>query len=399
MSLSVSKRKICIVSATRAEWYLLRNLCHEIQNDKDLNLQIIATGAHLSPEFGLTYKEIEKEFKITKKVEMLLSSDSEIGICKSMGLTQISFAETLNELKPDIIVVLGDRYEIFSCVASAMICKIPVAHLHGGEATWGLIDEAIRHSITKMSHLHFVATKEYQKRVIQLGESPLRIFNVGGFGLDNIANLKLLSKDELQKALNFTFEKRNFLITFHPVTLEYQSSQKQFQDLLKVLDLEYKKENLGLIFTKSNADTNGRIINEMIDDFCSCHKNCIAFVSMGALNYLSSMQFINAVVGNSSSALCEAPSFKIASINIGDRQKGRIKAKSVIDCEANFKSIEEAFKKLNDKNFIKELKNTENPYGKAGAAKKTKEILKKINLENILKKEFFDIDFSTEFEK
>ncbi|HEH5157319.1 TPA: UDP-N-acetylglucosamine 2-epimerase (hydrolyzing) [Campylobacter coli] len=389
----MSKRKICIVSATRAEWYLLKNLCLEIQNDKDLELQIIATGAHLSPEFGLTYKEIEKEFKITKKIEMLLSSDSEIGICKSMGLTQISFAEAFDELKPDIIVVLGDRYETFSCVASAMICKIPIAHLHGGEATWGLIDEAIRHSITKMSHLHFVATKEYRQRVIQLGEHPSRVFNVGGFGLDNIANLNLLNKNQLEEILNFTFQKRNFLVTFHPVTLENQSSQKQFQDLLKVLKLEYKKENLGIIFTKSNADTNGRIINELIDDFCLKHKNCISFISMGALNYLSSMQFVDAVVGNSSSALSEAPSFKIASINIGDRQKGRIKAKSVIDCEANFKSIQQAFEKLQNEEFIKGLQNVINPYGEAGASQKTKEILKNFNLDNILKKEFFDINF------
>ncbi|TEY02796.1 UDP-N-acetylglucosamine 2-epimerase [Campylobacter sp. US33a] len=395
----MSKRKICVVSATRAEWYLLRNLCKEIENDEDLELQIIITGAHLSVEFGLTYKEIEKEFKIDKKIEMLLSSDSEIGLCKSMGLAQISFSEALMELKPDIMVLLGDRYESLACASCAMICKIPIAHLHGGEATFGLIDEAIRHSISKMAHFHFVATKEYAKRVIQLGENPKRVFNVGGFGLDNIVNLKLLNKKELENVLNFKFQKKNFLITFHPTTLENQSPKIQMQALLKALENESLKQNTGFIFTKANADTNNRVINEMIDEFVLKHQNAISFVSMGALNYLSTMQFIDAVVGNSSSGLCEAPSFKIATINIGDRQKGRIKASSVIDCESDYKSICKAFESLNKSDFQLNLKNTINPYGQGGAARKAKEILKNENLDHILKKEFYDIDFKADIKE
>lgn len=387
-------RKICVVSATRAEWYLLENLCTQIKNDKALRLQLVISGTHLSPEFGLTYKEIEKKFHIDKKIEMLLSSDSESGICKSMGLAQIAFGEALMQLKPDIVVLLGDRYESLAFGASAMICKVPIAHLHGGEATFGAIDEAIRHSLTKMSHLHFVANELYAKKVIQLGENPQSVFNVGGFGLDNIANLKLLSKKELEKALNFTFQKRNFLITFHPATLEKQSVKKQFNALLKVLENECLKQDCGLIFTKSNADTNARIINVMIDEFTQKHENAVSFASMGALSYLNTMRFVDAVVGNSSSGLCEAPSFKIATINIGTRQNGRLKAQSVIDCEANFKDICKAFERLDDKAFKQGLKKVQNPYGKAGAAKKCKEILKNIKLENILQKQFYELKFT-----
>jgi GDP/UDP-N,N'-diacetylbacillosamine 2-epimerase (hydrolysing) len=260
-------RKICIITGTRAEYGLLYWLMKEIQNDSDLELQIFATGMHLSPEFGLTYRQIEKDgFKIDKKIEMLLSSDTPIGISKSMGLGMIGFAEAYADLKPDIIVLLGDRFEIFSAAAAAMIARIPIAHLHGGETTEGAFDEAIRHSITKMSHLHFTAAEEYRRRVIQLGELPDRVFNVGGLGIDNIRKLKLMSREEFEDSINFKLGSKNLLITFHPVTLEHATDGDQFQNLLNALD---ELQNTKIIFTKPNADTEGRLIIKMIDDYVS----------------------------------------------------------------------------------------------------------------------------------
>ena len=383
------KRKICVVTGTRAEYGLLYWLIKEIKKDEDLELQIIATGMHLSPEFGLTYKEIEKEFKIDKKIEMILSSDTAVGISKSMGLAQISFAEAYEEIKPDIVVVLGDRYEIFSAVSAAMIARIPVAHLHGGEATEGLIDEPIRHSITKMSHIHFTATEEYKNRVIQLGEHPRRVFNFGGMGIENIKKLNLLSKEEFAKSINCKLNKRNLLVTYHPVTLEKQTSGKQFKELLSAID-ELKRTNI--IFSKANSDTEGRIINQMIDEYVSYNSyKSVGFTSLGQLRYLSALQFVDAVVGNSSSGLAEAPSFKIGTVNIGDRQKGRKKASSVIDCEPNKNSILKAFEKLYSQEFQKVVKETTNPYGDGCASKKIVEILKTVDLEKFLKKSFYDL--------
>ncbi len=385
----MTKRKICVVTGTRAEYGLLYWLMKEIEEDSNLELQLIVTGMHLSPEFGLTYKEIEKEFKIDKKIEMLLSSDTAIGISKSMGLAQISFAEAYEALKPDILVVLGDRYEIFSAVASAMIANIPIAHLHGGETTEGAFDESIRHSITKMSHLHFTAIDEYRNRVIQLGEHPSRVFNVGGLGIDNIKKLKLLSKEEFEKAIDFKLNKKNILVTFHPVTLENSTAKEQFQILLDVID---ELEDTHIIFTKANSDTDGRIINSMIDEYVSSnsHKS-VAFTSLGQLRYLSALQYVDAMLGNSSSGLAEAPSFKIATINIGDRQKGRIMADSVIDCDIDRSSIENAFKKVYSNEFQNKLKEVKNLYGNGGASLEIKNILKAMDLKNILKKSFYDI--------
>lgn len=382
-------KKICVVTGTRAEYGLLYWLLKEIEADKDLELQVIVTGMHLSPEFGLTYKEIEKKFKINKKIEMLLSSDTSVGISKSMGLAQISFAESYDELKPDIVIVLGDRYEIFSATSAAMIARIPIAHLHGGEKTEGAFDESIRHSITKMSHLHFTATNEYKNRVIQLGENPSRVFNVGGMGIENIKRLKLLSKDEFEKSIEFKLNIKNILVTFHPVTLENSTAKEQFQQLLDAID---KLEDTNIIFTKANSDTDGRVINQMIDEYVTKNSNkSIVFTSLGQLRYLSVLQYVDAVVGNSSSGLAETPSFKIGTINIGDRQKGRIKASSVIDCEPNKDSILKSFEKLYSKEFQETLKTTINPYGDGCASKKIVEILKSVDLENILKKSFYDL--------
>jgi len=384
------KRKICVVTGTRAEYGLLYWLMKEIELDNNLELQLIVTGMHLSPEFGLTYQEIEKDFKIDKKIEMLLSSDTAIAISKSMGLAQISFAEAYEELNPDILVVLGDRYEIFSAVSSAMISQIPIAHLHGGEATEGLIDESIRHSITKMSHLHFTATQEYEIRVIQLGEQPDKVFNVGGLGIDNIKKLKLLSKEEFEKSIDFKLNKKNILVTFHPVTLENSTAKEQFANLLDVIDT---LQDTNIIFTKANSDTDGRVINCMIDEYVNNNsQKSVAFTSLGQLRYLSALQYVDAMVGNSSSGLAEAPSFQVGTINIGDRQKGRIMADSVIDCNNDKDSIIEAFDKLYSKEFKTILSTSTNPYGDGGASEKIKNIIKEIHLNNILKKSFFDIE-------
>lgn len=383
--------KVCIVTGTRAEYGLLYWLMKEIDQDKALELQLIVTGMHLSPEFGLTYKEIEKEFTINKKIEMLLSSDTSIGISKSMGLAQISFSESYEELKPDIIVVLGDRYEIFSATSAAMIAKIPIAHIHGGEATQGLIDEPIRHSITKMSHLHFTATKEYANRVIQLGENPSTVHNVGGMGIENINRLTLLTKGEFETSIDFTLNTKNILVTFHPVTLENATAKQQFDELLNALD---QLQDTHIIFTKANSDTDGRIINQMIDQYVQDNPlKSKAFTSLGQLRYLSALQFMDAVVGNSSSGLLEAPSFKIATINIGDRQKGRVMASSVINCAPDQNEISKAFQKVYSTTFQLHLQNVENPYGKDSASKKIVQILKSAELKNILKKQFYDIKF------
>ena len=380
-------RKICVITGTRAEFGLLYPTIKAIQEHKDLQLQLIATGMHLSPEFGLTYKEIEKEgFTIDKKIEILLSSDTPIGISKSMGLAMISFSEAFAELKPDITLVLGDRFEIFATVSAAMIARIPIAHCHGGEATEGLIDESIRHSITKMSQIHFCATQEYKKRIIQLGENPTKVFNVGALGLENISKMKLLSKQDFENSINFKLdEKYTFLVTFHPVTLEKSTSGEQFQQLLNALNK--------IIFTKANSDTDGRIVNQMIDDYVAKNTSkAICFTSLGQLRYLSALQYVDAVIGNSSSGLLEAPSFKIATVNIGDRQRGRIMAKSVIQCDSSSQNIEIAINKAISTEFKEILKTVENPYkGAESPSKNIVKVLKSIDLNNILKKQFYDL--------
>lgn len=386
------KRKICVVTGSRAEYGLLKPLLDEIKEDKGLTLQLIATGMHLSPEFGYTYKAIEKDkFHIDDRIEILLSSDTPTSISKSMGLAIMGFAEAYQRLKPNILIALGDRFEIFSAVSAALVSRIPVAHLYGGEVTEGAFDDAFRHSITKMSHLHFTSTEQYRQRIIQLGEHPDRVFNVGAIGLDNIKKLKLLTKKELEKSLNISFNRRNLLVTFHPVTLEHNTAEEQFQNLLDVLN---ELENTNIIFTKANADTGGRIINEMIDEYVliNSHKSA-ASASMGQLKYLSTLQFVDAVVGNSSSGLIEAPSFKIGTINIGDRQKGRIRSNSIIDCHPSKQGIRNAIKKLYSQEFQNSLKSTISPYGDGNSAERIKKIIKSYNLTDILKKSFYDIDF------
>ena len=386
----MAKHKICVVTGTRAEYGLLRWVIDGIAKSTVLELQLIATGMHLSPEFGLTVQEIEADgYRIDCKVEMLLSSDTPVGITKSMGLGLIGFADAFAAIQPDLLLVLGDRFEIFAAASAALIARIPIAHIHGGEATEGLIDESIRHSITKMSHYHFVAAEEYRRRVIQLGEAPDRVFHVGGLGVDNIMQLKLLTREELEAALNFQLLSNNLLITFHPVTLEKDTSADQMDQLLTALS---QLEDMGLIFTMPNADTDGRVLFEKIKSFCRERKNAKAYTSLGQLRYLSCISHVNGVIGNSSSGLLEVPSFKKATINIGDRQRGRLKASSVIDCEPNVSSILQAIDHLFSTDFLKRLELTESPYGSGGASKSILNFLENISLgTNSCKKSFYDL--------
>lgn len=383
-------KKICIFTGSRAEYGLLKPLMDEIKDNESFQLQIVASGMHLSPEFGLTFHEIEKDgYTIDEKIEMLLSSDSATGICKSVGVGIISYADALQRLKPDIVIVLGDRYEAFAFSVACYINRISIAHLYGGETTEGAFDEGFRHSITKMASIHFTSTEQYRKRVIQLGEHPDTVFNVGALGIDNIKKMALLSKEELEKILKIKFKSKNYLVTFHPETLAKEKSILYFKNLLETL--EKQDRDVLIIFTKANADTEGRAINNLIDDYVSRHDNAVSFTSMGQLLYLSTMKYMDAVIGNSSSGIIEAPSFKIATINIGNRQKGRIKPESVIDCDPTVEAMSKAINLLHTEEFQKKLKNVENPYGNGEASKQIMQILKRADLYNI-KKSFYDID-------
>lgn len=384
------RRKICVVTGTRAEYGLLRLVIDGIAKSPVLELQLIVTGMHLSPEFGLTVQEIEADsYRIDCKVEMLLSSDTPVGITKSMGLGLIGFADALAAIQPDLLILLGDRFEILAAASAALVARIPIAHIHGGEATEGLIDESIRHSITKMSHFHFVAAEEYRRRVIQLGEAPDRVFHVGGLGVDNIMQLELLTREDLETDLNFQFLSNNLLITFHPVTLENNTSADQMDQLLVALS---QLEDTGLIFTMPNADTDGRILFEKIKSFCRGRKHAKAYESLGQLRYFSCIRHVNAVIGNSSSGLLEVPSFKKATINIGDRQRGRLKASSVIDCAPNASSILQAIDNIFSTDFLDRLELTVNPYGKGGASKSIVSFLENMSFDmNLFKKNFYDL--------
>lgn len=382
-------RKICVITGTRAEYGLLRWVMQGIRDARDLQLQVVATGMHLSPEFGLTYREIEADgFHIDRKVETLLSSDTPSGVAKSMGLGMIGFSDALAELAPDLVVVLGDRFEIFAAVSAAMVLRIPVAHLHGGEATEGLIDEAIRHSITKMSQLHFVAAREYRDRVVQLGEDPTRVFLVGGLGVDSLKHTKLLPRTELEQSLGLKFRERNLLVTFHPVTLENASSADQMTELTSAL--EDFPDSL-IVFTMPNSDPDGRILFEIVDRFVASHANAYAFTSLGQVRYFSCVAQVDGVIGNSSSGLAEVPSFRIGTVDIGDRQRGRLKAPSVISCAPERLEIVAAIQRLYSSDFLHLLADSRSPYGDGGAADRIVAVLRDVDLRDILKKKFFDV--------
>lgn len=387
-------RKICIITGTRAEYGLLRWVMQGILDDPVLTLQVIVTGMHLSPEFGLTFRAIEQDgFQIDRKIEMLTSSDTAVGIAKSMGLGLIGFADALNELQPDLIVVLGDRFEIFSAVSAALVARIPVAHLHGGEATEGAIDEAIRHSVTKMSHLHFVAAEAYRQRVIQLGEQPDRVFLVGGLGVDNIKRLQLLDRAALEASLGFKFGPKNLLITFHPVTLETATAANQMEELLAAL---IHLKDTQLIFTLPNADTDGRALIKRVEQFVVQYPNAHSYTSLGQLRYLSCIAQVDGVVGNSSSGLSEVPSFKKGTINIGDRQRGRLQAESIINCEPSRGSIAVALEQLYSTDFQTRLCQVINPYGEGGASEKVINTLKHYPIAGIVKKTFHDLSINSD---
>ena len=386
-------KKVCIVTGTRAEYGLLKPVIDKIHEAQDLELQLVATGMHLSPEFGLTYKEIESDgYPVTEKVEMLLSSDTSVGITKSMAVALMGFGECFERLKPDIVVILGDRYEMLMVASAAMVAKIPVAHIHGGEITEGAMDDAIRHSISKMSQIHFAATEEYRRRIIQLGENPENVFHAGSLGVENIVNEKLLDKVAFEDSIGFGVDDNTIIVTYHPVTLENIPSKVQFEKLLTVIENNPK---LRVIFTKANSDTDGRIINQMIDEFVEIHKDrCVAFTSLGRIRYLSALQFCAAVVGNSSSGIIEAPSFHIPTVNIGNRQQGRISADSVVNCGYEAEEIENALSKAFSKEFHALLLQMNNPYEKAGTSEliveKIKDML--INGQGV-KKHFYDVKF------
>ncbi|MBP0726734.1 UDP-N-acetylglucosamine 2-epimerase (hydrolyzing) [Bacillus sp. RG28] len=385
----MKRRKICVVTGSRAEYGLLYWLMKEIDEDPELELQLIVTGMHLSPEFGLTYKEIEKDgFYINEKVETQVSSDNKVGVVKSVGLGVIGFADSLNRLKPDVLVVLGDRYEILAAVQSAMLMNIPIAHLHGGEITEGAMDDNIRHAITKMSHIHFVANEEYKNRVVQLGEMPDSVFNYGAPGLDNIFKLNLLTKEELENELDFRFDNLSFLITFHPVTLE-ENSVEQVIELLKALEHFPKAK---LLFTKCNSDSEGNRINEIIREFVQRNKERSKLVdSLGQVKYLSAIKAVDIVVGNSSSGLIEVPMLKKPTINIGNRQEGRLMAKSVVSCSSEAVEIKNAIQYVLTDTFQQKLESTISLYGNGKASNLIKQELGRIDLKNIVKKKFNNI--------
>lgn len=384
-------KKIAVVTGTRADFGLLSPLIAEIQNDKKMQLQLIVTAMHLSPEFGFTVQEIEnKGFFIDKKVECLLSSDTAVGITKSLGLAMIGFAEALHEFSPDLLIILGDRTEMLAAATAAMIANIPIAHIHGGETTEGAYDESIRHAITKMSYFHFASTETYRQRIIQLGEHPERVFNVGAIGLDSMKNLMVLSKDEFEQSINFKLGKNNVLITFHPVTLENQSAQEQFEAILNVLN---SLKETHFIFTHANSDKDGRVINQMIEQFVDQNQDrAVAFKSMGHLRYLSALKYMDVVLGNSSSGIIEVPYFNIPTINVGDRQKGRILSESVIQAEPTIEAISFAYEKAVDISFKTHIKNQEQLYGSGNAVEKILDVLRNQNVIN-LKKTFYDIQF------
>lgn len=387
-------KKISVLTATRAEYGLLKPVIKKLNQVEEFDVRVIVTGAHLSPEFGLTYKEIEKDgIEIDEKIEILLSADTPSAISKSMGLAMISFADYLDRLKPDMLVVLGDRYETLAVATVAMNQRIPIAHLYGGETTEGAIDESIRHAITKLSYLHFTSTEEYRKRVIQLGENPERAFCVGAIGIENILNEKLMSKSEFEESIHFKLDIPYAMVTFHPVTLEDNKSKEQVKILLDVCE---SNKDMKFIFTKANADLSGRIINQMIDDFVGKNNHAVAFTSLGMVRYLSALKYCTMVIGNSSSGLLEAPSFGIPTINIGDRQKGRMQADSVINCEPNIEDIQKAIRLALGDDFKIMAKNTINPYGDGNTSSKIVEAIKDFVLNDKvnLKKKFYDCEVS-----
>ena len=384
-------RKVCAVTGTRAEYGLLYWLMRGLAQDARAQLQLIATGMHMAPEFGLTYRLIEADgFRIDAKVEMLLSSDSGVGMAKSIGLGTIGLADAFERLRPDIVVLLGDRFEALAAAQAAMAMRIPIAHFHGGEATEGLIDEAIRHAITKMAHLHFVAAEPYRRRVVQLGEQPNRVFNVGAMGIDNIVKQPVPDIAEIEKTIGFKLASPVFLVTYHPVTLDGEEPGTAFDRLLRALDAF---PGARVVLTKANADAGGRIINQKIDDYAAQHPDRVhAAASLGQRNYLGVMAYAAAVIGNSSSGILEAPTAGVPTVNIGDRQRGRLRSLSVIDCRDDTPAIIEAIQRATTPEFQAIAARRQSAFGNGGAAAAALEVLLSVPLDGILLKSFNDAE-------
>lgn len=390
-----NKRKICVITGTRAEYGIMSLLMRSLQDDPRVELQIVSTNMHLSPEFGLTYKEIETDgFKIDKKIEMLLSSDTHTGTVKSMGLASIGFADAFEELKPDLIVILGDRYEMLAAASAALIFGIPVAHLYGGEITEGAYDDAIRHAITKLSYLHFTSTEEYRRRVIQMGESPERVHWVGSLGAENITKETLLSLHELEESISHELGEGFILATYHPVTKEPGHAEVQIKALLDALEGHLAERNV--LFTLPNSDTDGRIIARMIENWASAHKEQVAVIaSLGRKRYYSALACCAVVVGNSSSGLSEVPTFRKPTLNIGNRQKGRAQGNTIVNCAADRDSISEGLAKVLSPEFIKEVAmRGHNPYSKEGTLQEIHKVLVETEFPRNAVKQFYDIRFN-----
>lgn len=386
-------KRIVVLTATRAEYGLLKPIMTKLLGDPYFDTRIAVTGTHLSPEFGMTVTEIESDnLPIDKKIEIILGSDTPVALSKSMGLAMISFSEYFEECRPDAIMVLGDRYETLAVCCAAMNARIPIFHLYGGETTEGAIDEAIRHSLTKISCLHFTSTEAYRKRVIQMGESPDRVFNVGAMGVENALNTQCMSMPELEESIGFTLGEKYVVGTFHPVTLERATAGKQTEELLAALD---QHKEFRYLFTGANSDTDGRSINRMLKDYAQSHENFCLVDSLGMKRYLSALKNSMFVIGNSSSGLVEAPSFKIPTINIGDRQRGRIAGETVIHCNPERHAIGQAIQKAMDATFREAVRGAENPYGDGHTSEKILEIIKDffVNDRIDIKKKFYDIDF------
>ena len=387
--MSNKKRKVLIVTGSRAEFGLMRNLIKKLIKDDDIDLKLVVTGSHLSPLFGETINEIVEEgIEIYSKINLNLKNDSALDIAQATSIGINAFSKLFFNLNPELLIILGDRYEILSVVLPACYSNIPIAHIHGGEKTEGAFDDSIRHAITKFSHLHFVANKEYRNRVIQLGENPKRVFNVGGLGIDAIHNINFLSKRELIERLGIKIRKKNLIVTYHPETLDKKLSKKGIIELLKSL-IRFK--DISLIFTLPNADPDNKFIAEKISNFVKENPNAYLFDSLGQLNYFSLIKICDGVIGNSSSGLLEVPSFKKATINIGNRQKGRLTAKSVINCEPKEEIITKSINEIYSKKFQKVLKEVKNPYGSKGASEQIIKIIKKIDFKNLIKKSFYDL--------
>lgn len=384
-------KTIVVMTATRAEYGLLRTVIKRLKQEEEIDVKVVVTGAHLSPEFGMTVHEIEEDrIAIDKKIEILLSSDTPAAISKSMGLAMIGFADYFSDKKVDALLVLGDRYETMAVCCAAMNARIPIFHMHGGETTEGAVDEAIRHAVSKMSYLHFTSTEEYRRRVIQMGESPDRVYVVGGMGVENILTTEFIPREELEKELNCNLGENYAVVTFHPVTLEEATAGEQIDELLKAVE---DFPQMSFLFTKANADADGRVINARIASFIETHSNVYLYDSLGRKKYLSAVKGAVAVIGNSSSGLLEVPTFGIPTVNIGDRQKGRIQAESIINCEPTYEAIRKAMEQAFSMEVREMARTVKNPYGDGNTSSKIVTIIKewlfgdKIDI----KKKFYDL--------